>query len=76
VTKRRGRTRRGYIGQFSIDAGIGDLVFIPLGSAVPFLIRSVTRGAYKLIGECYVHGIMEEEAFNIAPDCVDDVIIV
>jgi hypothetical protein len=63
--KRRGRTARGYIGQFSHLAQVGDFVFLPLGSAVPFTIRPKSDGTYELIGECYVHGIMKGEAFGL-----------
>jgi len=71
--KRRGGTRRGYVGQFSIHSLVGDLVFLPLGSAVPFLIRSGPERGYQLISECYVHGIMEGQAVGIAEDTIGDI---
>jgi heterokaryon incompatibility protein (HET) len=71
-SKRRGRTGRGYVGQFCVDAQFGDYIYIPLGSAVPYLIRPGSNNKYKLIGECYVHGIMEGEAFDILEDSIND----
>ena len=66
-SRKRGRTVRGYAGQFSLYARVGDAIFLPLGSAVPFLIRpkNPTRDIYELIEECYAHGIMEGEAFRL-----------
>ncbi|RDL32962.1 uncharacterized protein BP5553_08401 [Venustampulla echinocandica] len=66
-SRKRGRTVRGYAGQFSLYARVGDAIFLPLGSAVPFLIRpkNSTGNMYEIIEECYVHGIMEGEAFKL-----------
>ncbi|MCJ1408686.1 hypothetical protein MMC19_002761 [Ptychographa xylographoides] len=74
--KRRGRTRRGYVGQFSLHSLVGDMVFLPLGSAVPFLIRERPESAgatYELIGECYVHGIMKGEVLGMAAHAAADI---
>ena len=78
VTRRRGRTKRGYVGQFSVHACIGDTIFIPYGSAIPFLIRRKIseEDTYELIEECYVHGIMEGEGFSVEAATVKDVHIV
>lgn len=43
----------------------GDLVCILHGSEVPFVIRKEAGGKYLLIGECYMHGIMEGELLKI-----------
>lgn len=64
ASRRRGLTKRGYVGQFCADARIGDVICIPAGSAVPFVIRLREKGMYEVIGECYVHGIMQGEAFR------------
>lgn len=40
----------------------GDLVVLLLGADVPFVIRPIDVGLFALIGECYVHGIMNGEA--------------
>ncbi|XTI91300.1 hypothetical protein V2W45_716603 [Cenococcum geophilum] len=59
-------TLRGYVG---IAPGVvqkGDLVSIFDGSAVPFLVRlhGSTDGlrVHRLVGECYVHGLMNGES--------------
>ena len=72
-SRRRGKTERGYVGQFCADAQIGDMICIPLGSAVPFVIRPSVEGMYNLIGECYVHGIMHGEAFDDPGNEVTDI---
>lgn len=75
-THRRGRIRDGYVGQFPLDTRADDQVFLPFGSAVPFVVRPSTRepsrydlrarkgtrSQYKLIGSCYVHGLMQGHA--------------
>jgi hypothetical protein len=45
---------------------VGDVVCVLYGSDVPFIIRQVgNKGEYKLIGECYVSGIMHGEALDM-----------
>jgi len=59
-------TEKGYAGLVPGDAKIGDEVFIANGTAVPFLVRhddgKGRKEWKKLVGECYVHGIMFGEA--------------
>lgn len=51
----------------------GDLVCILLGCSVPILLRKCAhigvhpdgKSCYKFIGESYVHGMMDGEAFEI-----------
>jgi len=71
-SKRRGRTEDGYVGQFCLNVQVGDFVYIPLGSAVPFVIRPGSSKTYRLIGECYVHGIMNGEAFAMSGASIVD----
>lgn len=64
-------TERGYIGIGPSWAEVGDKISIMSGGSVPLLIReSGTNGAgeplHKLVGECYVHGIMNGEAVEMA----------
>ncbi|KAN0113261.1 Heterokaryon incompatibility protein (HET) domain containing protein [Hyaloscypha variabilis] len=40
----------------------GDEVWILGGAKVPMVLRRVQEGIYRLVGEAYVHGIMEGEA--------------
>ena len=55
-------TRSGFVGLCPEISQHGDFVVILYGSAVPFVIRPVGSGQYRLVGECYIHGIMNGEA--------------
>jgi len=69
-------TRKGYLGMGTNATRIGDKVHILLGSRVPFVLRPVLSShasleyldpvpkAYELVGECYLHGIMDGEWFS------------
>lgn len=52
-------TRKGYIG-LGPNVQPGDLVCIFFGGEVPFILRP-RQSYYELIGDAYVHGIMEGE---------------
>jgi hypothetical protein len=42
------------------NTGVGDEVAILFGADVPFVLRrKADRAAHELIGECYVHGLMD-----------------
>lgn len=43
----------------------GDVVVVLYGGKTPFLIRRLEGGAYMLVGECYVHGMMNGEVFEL-----------
>lgn len=55
------RTEKGYFGVGHPFARAGDRVVVLLGAPVPFIIRDFPEGQV-VIGECYVHGIMDGEA--------------
>jgi hypothetical protein len=69
----------GYLGVVPKNAKVGDVVCVVLGAQVPFVFRRVKRGetgekgesgeggeiSYRLVGECYVHGMMDGEAFEL-----------
>jgi hypothetical protein len=44
-----------------------DLIVILLGSDVPFILRYVDNDQYRLVGEAYVHGVMQGEAILGSP---------
>jgi len=71
-------SRRGFISQVPLHTRIGDTIFIPLGSAIPFIIRPKQNqpDRYEMIGECYVHGIMNGEAFERDGLASEDVYLV
>ncbi|KAF9893477.1 hypothetical protein FE257_010789 [Aspergillus nanangensis] len=68
------RTQNGYIGLAPPGAQKGDQVVLLEGGRVPYLLRKVDDESYKLVGECYVHGIMYGEAFDEERCC--DIILV
>jgi hypothetical protein len=56
-------TRQGYLGIAPWTLREGDTVMIVPGSYVPFVFREWNEGGtWRLIGEAYVHGIMNGEA--------------
>jgi hypothetical protein len=52
----------------SPDVREGDMVCIIFGCSVPVVLRKVSTGGgnahYEVIGECYVHGMMDGEALE------------
>ncbi|KAI1390137.1 heterokaryon incompatibility protein-domain-containing protein [Hypoxylon trugodes] len=57
-------TTRGFMGIGPASMEPGDLVVVLLGAVVPFVARKTANEqdrTYILIGECYVHGIMDGE---------------
>lgn len=65
-------TERDSIGFAPPEAVVGDMIVLLWGCSVPVILRELeprkTRadgqmddGKYKLIGECYIHGIMKGE---------------
>ncbi|KIM98489.1 hypothetical protein OIDMADRAFT_128054, partial [Oidiodendron maius Zn] len=60
------RTEGGYVGLVPRHTQAGDLVCIVYGSPVPFIVRESDEreGAHRVVGECYIHGIMRGEALQ------------
>jgi len=67
ITRYRGFaiTRRGWfvVGPDIMEAG--DVVVVLYGGRTPFLIRRRAGGTWMLVGECYVHGMMNGEVFEL-----------
>ena len=38
---------------------VGDVLCVLLVSVMPFVLRKRDDGAYMLVGECYVHDVMQ-----------------
>lgn len=53
------------------DVEAGDVVCVVRGSRVPVVLRPVAgkESVYRLVGDCYVHGIMDGEFANSASRC-------
>ncbi|KAK4115532.1 hypothetical protein N656DRAFT_795261 [Canariomyces notabilis] len=56
-------TRRGFMTLVPPDSAAGDLVCIFQGAKVPHVLRKAANGKYWLVGEGYLHGFMDGEAF-------------
>lgn len=46
------------------EAEEGDLIAIFFGLGIPFVLRPLAGDTYKLVGPCYVHGIMDGEGLR------------
>jgi hypothetical protein len=58
-------SQKGYYGMASSDeAQEGDLMCVLFGGEVPFVLRLNDDGRYRMIGGCYVYGIMNGEAMR------------
>ncbi|RYP71140.1 hypothetical protein DL769_004751 [Monosporascus sp. CRB-8-3] len=53
---------RGYVGLGPRDTHAGDFVHVILGCEVPTVLRPIPGKGFAVIGQSYVHGIMEGEA--------------
>jgi hypothetical protein len=58
---------KGYVGLIPAHSEPGDLICIIFGAIVPFVLRKLQNGQYELIGEAYVHGIMDGEFMETCP---------
>ena len=61
--RRMFRTKTGYIGIAPQNAECRDSIALLKGGALPFVLRA-KGGDWELIGDCYVHGTMNGEAFD------------
>jgi hypothetical protein len=53
------------LGWVSRRAQQGDMVCVLYGGAVPFVLREMDDGCCRMIGECYVDGLMQGEAMQM-----------
>jgi Heterokaryon incompatibility protein (HET) len=58
-------TKKGYMGMGPSSMAPGDRIFTLLGGDVPFMLRATAAPEYNLVGEVYVHGIMDGELWNV-----------
>ncbi|CAG9987024.1 unnamed protein product [Clonostachys byssicola] len=64
MSRRFAATELGMIGYVPKAAVPGDLVVVFYGSSVPSVVRLDGEGKTTLVGECYIHGIMDGEAMG------------
>lgn len=62
------RTATGYIGLGPLETRVGDTIWIVPGAGVPFVLRPAGNGRFLVIGEVYVHGVMNGEFFESEED--------
>lgn len=76
--RRMFRTAGGYwgIAAQTLDPGKGDEVWIVTGSRIPMVLRRLEgSGNRRLIGEAYVHGVMNGEVAGIARENSENVLL-
>jgi Heterokaryon incompatibility protein (HET) len=64
-----------YLGIGAQSAQVGDQVWILPGARVPFILRPCQNGWYQLVGEAYVHSIMEGEAVASGSLKFEDIVL-
>jgi hypothetical protein len=57
-------TQSGYIGLGPLTMQPTDMICVLVGCSVPVVIRDDAPNCHVLVGECYMHGIMDGEAFQ------------
>ncbi|KAK4580237.1 hypothetical protein LTR86_000440 [Recurvomyces mirabilis] len=65
MRRRLFRTKKGYLGIASMHVDIGNRVCVLDGGRVPFVLVQRDDGYWSLLSECYVHGIMDGEAWEV-----------
>jgi hypothetical protein len=59
-------SENGYVGLVPEHTRPGDRICVIFGAIVPFVLRKVLGGEFEIVGEAYVHGIMDGEAMDMA----------
>ncbi|KAH6694774.1 heterokaryon incompatibility protein-domain-containing protein [Leptodontidium sp. 2 PMI_412] len=59
-------TRKGYVGLAHAQSQIGDTICVLEGCTIPMILRPCDRG-FRLVGDAYVHGIMNGEYWQAQP---------
>ncbi|KAH8755177.1 hypothetical protein BGZ57DRAFT_933466 [Hyaloscypha finlandica] len=57
-------TEKGYMGIGPTGCANGDIVCVLLGGELPYVLRPVGNERYKMVGQCYMHGIMDGEVIR------------
>ncbi|EXF84170.1 hypothetical protein CFIO01_05673 [Colletotrichum fioriniae PJ7] len=70
-------TNEGYIGLAKLSARVGDEVWVLAGGRVPYVMRPIEDGnRFSLVGDAYVHGLMDG-SWSISSDAtVEEVQVV
>lgn len=70
-TRRFCQTTSGALACVPKSARNGDIICILFGGEVPYLLRPRGPGFFRVIGECYVHGIMHGEGLSHDTEVVE-----
>jgi hypothetical protein len=68
------RTRGRRLGLGSMNGRVGDQVWFLNGARVPFLLRKMENGSFKVVGEVYIHGFMKGEVFTAGELSTEDAV--
>jgi hypothetical protein len=68
--RRLGRAANGWLCLLPKETNVGDVIVLAKGGRVPLVMRPGKDGRSTFVGEAYVHGIMDGEAFD-EEKCVD-----
>jgi len=73
-------TEKGYLGVGMESLAVGDVVMLVAGADVPHVFRpTITVGekeAFTLVGEAYVHGIMQGEGLAGGEAAMEEIRVV
>jgi hypothetical protein len=58
------KTRSGHVGLVPLSGVVGDRIYVLLGGGVFFVLRERGErpGMFRVIGGCYIHGMMKGKA--------------
>ncbi|KAI0413342.1 heterokaryon incompatibility protein-domain-containing protein [Xylaria grammica] len=62
--QRLAKTSKGYLALVPHDTEIGDKVVLLAGGKGPYMVRNSGDGEWKLVGDCYVEGLMQSEQWK------------
>jgi hypothetical protein len=57
-------TEKGYLGLFPLCCKPGDEIILLSGGKTPYLVRKTQRESWNFLGDCFVHGYMNGEAWS------------
>jgi hypothetical protein len=61
-------TKTGYLGLAPKAVRPGDIIAILLGCKCPVVLRPFCNGMFRVVGECYIHGLMDGEILSQGRD--------
>jgi hypothetical protein len=63
--RRLAKNSQGYLCNAAKDTRVGDRIAVVAGCRMPFILRPVENGTYKIIGHAYVLGLMYGEVMEL-----------